>query len=204
MIFRALLGTILPLAAACTSVEACDGYVTRHSTAAHLQPKAISADLLADALNSTSYSTGIRFASSRDGSKILLDITHFPTEAPEMGTIRALMQIGRLVDDDFEDLVLVDEATPLFLVSRAELRKVGCRFNWPNNTGEDPIMLMREMVSSLRRAGDDERLVTGSSALTNQAVAIVLNEINPLWAAPDEERPRHRLDEEGRNLALLD
>lgn len=203
MVVRILLRALLPLAVASMPALACDGYATRVSSADHLQPKSVQANLLADALNASPYSTSIRFASSVEGGDLLLDIISYPQQESEVGTIRALMQIGRLVDDGFERLVLVDGDRPLFVVSRAELRQVGCRFNWPNNTGENPLLLMGEMVASLRRADTGEGLVVRSSVPTTQVVGVVLNEINPLWAAPYNEQPRQLLEEEDLQLASL-
>lgn len=204
MIIRSLLRALLSFAVASVPALACDGYATRVSSENHLQPKSVQVGRLADALNASPYSSGIQFASSIKRGDLLLDITSYPQQAPELGTIRALMQIGRLVDDGFEQLVLVDNGRPLFTVSREKLRQVGCRFNWSKNTGDNPLLLMTEMVASLRRANTGEVLVAGSSAAPHQVVAIVLNEINPLWAAPGNEQPQQLLEEEDLQLAALD
>lgn len=194
MVIRSLLMALLPFATASLPAFGCDEYTTRASGAEHLQPVSVQASLLADTLNASPYSTGIRFAASIEGSDLLLEITDYPKQAPEVGTIRALMQIGRIVDDGFERMVLVEDEKPLFTVTREELRKVGCRFNWPNNTGDNPLLLMGEMVASLRRADTGEKLFSGSSAPTYEAVTIVLEEINPLWAARRDEKTQKSLE----------
>lgn len=157
------------------------------STEAHLEPMSVPASEIGAWLTASPYSSGIRFTSEMRGRDLWLDVTDFPERAPEIGSVRALMQLGRVVDTDFDRLVLADGQEAFFAIAEEDLRSVGCQFVWPINTGSDPIQLMSSIVEALR---DEEggRVLEGLSsagtvATTVQAMAVVKDRFNPAWIA---------------------
>ena len=106
------------------------------STEPHLEPLSVPAPKIGAWLTASPYSNGIRFTSVMQGHDLRLDIIDFPERAPEVGSIRALMQLGRVVNADFEQLILVDGQEALFVVagpvtylcrSRCSFRLLGVR-----------------------------------------------------------------------------
>lgn len=153
----------------------------------HLEPLSVPAPEIGAWLTASPYSNGIRFTSVMQGHDLRLDIIDFPDRAPEVGSIRALMQLGRVVKADFERLVLVDGQEALFVVAEKDLRNVGCQFVWPVESGANPIELMRKLVEALREEEGGHPIeglsATGSAGTTLQAVAIVQDHLNPAWVA---------------------
>lgn len=93
--------------------------------------------------------------------------------------------IGRLSDESFERLVLVDGDQSLFYISEADLRSVGCRFIWRRQAGENPIALMRDFYSNLRDYDTDRPVVVGMNGSLlgdTQRVLTANNEVVlPAW-----------------------
>lgn len=172
-----------------TACESQGGYVA--SIDADLRPLSVPAAEIGAWLNASPYSSGIRFTSELHGRDLWLDVTAFPDEAPEVGSVRALMQLGRVVAADFDQLVLVDGDEALFVIGEPDLRRVGCQFIWPAHAGTDPIHLMREIVEALHEGQNRQPLKglspSGSAGTTIHAVALIEGQINPVWL--DTARP---------------
>ena len=189
--------TALNPAAACDSQA---GYIA--STEAHLAPLSVSAEDIGAWLNASPYSSGIRFKADMHGRDLWLDITAFPEQAPELGSVRALMQMGRVVAAEFDQLVLVDGDETLFVISEPDLRRVGCQFSWPVQKGANPIGLMRDLVEALREGQGDQPFEglssTGTVGTTMHAMALIEDHLNSAWvdtarpgAATPEPEDRH-------------
>lgn len=190
---------------AANPAASCEQGAFAPSTEEHLQPLSVPASEIGAWLTASPYSSGIHFTSELHGRDLWLDITDFPERAPEVGSIRALMQLGRVVDADLDRLVLVDGQEALFVVAEADLRSVGCQFVWPANTGANPIDLMRRMIEALREENGGRPIegltTTGSAGTSVNAVAIVEDHLNVAWVesarpgatAPDipDQRPDH-------------
>ena len=188
MAFVSSLAAALGLALIVTSPAAsCEEGAMTPSTEPHLEPLSVPAPEIGAWLTASPHSGGIRFTSVMHGRDLWLDIIDFPEHAPEVGSIRALMQLGRVADADFERLVLVDGQEALFVVGEADLRNVGCQFVWPVRIGPNPIDLMRKLVEALREEEGGHPIeglsATGSAGTTLQAVAIVQDHLNPAWVA---------------------
>ncbi len=80
---------------------------------------------------------------------------------PAAAALRFVFMIGRLSDESYDRLVLMDEGEPLFYISEPDLRSVGCRFIWRRQGGENPIALMRDFYSNLYFFGTDQPVVRG-------------------------------------------
>ncbi len=157
------------------------------STDANLEPLSVPAQEIGAWLTASPSSSGIRFASTLHDHDLWLDIIDFPDRAPEVGSVRALMQLGRVAGSGFDRLLLVDGQEVLFVLSETDLRNVGCQFIWPSNTGADPIMLMRTLIGTIREEASGAPIkgvsASGSVETTIQAVSVVRDSLNPAWVS---------------------
>lgn len=188
MVFSTIsAGAFVVLLAVASPAAACNQQQLVRSTEAGLEPLSVSAQEIGMWLTASSFSGGIRFTSTMDGHDLRLDITSFPDQAPEVGSVRAIMQLGRLAGSGFERLLLVDGQKDLFVISEADLRSVGCQFTWPSKAQVDPLMLMRQLVGAIREesTGTSIRELSGSGlVMTNtQAMSIVQDVLNEAWVA---------------------
>ena len=186
MVFSTIsAGAFVILLAFASPAAACNQQQLVRSTEARLEPQSVSAQEIGKWLTASSFSGGIRFTSTLDGHDLRLDITSFPTHAPEVGSVRAIMQLGRLAGSGFDRLLLVDGQEDLFVISEADLRNVGCQFTWPSRTQADPLMLMRELVGAIREESTGisiSELAGSSLVMTNtQAMSIVQDVLNEAW-----------------------
>lgn len=185
VMLTAALGLGVIAADPAVACESQGGFVA--SNDAHLAPLSVPAADIDAWLNASPYSSGIRFKSALHGRDLWLDITAFPEQAPEVGSVRALMQMGRVVTADFDQLVLVDGERVLFVISEPDLRRVGCQFIWPARKGSDPISLMRQLVEALweeQGLEPPEGLSPdGSVGTTIHAMALIEDHLNPAWVA---------------------
>lgn len=189
---------------AASSAASCEQGAFASSTEEHLQPLSVPASEVGTWLTASPYSSGIHFTSELHGRDLWLDITDFPARAPEVASIRALMQLGRVVSADFDRLVLVDGREAQFVVAETDLRSVGCQFVWPANTGANPIDLMRRMIEALREENGGRPIkgltTTASAGTSANAVAIVEDYLNVAWVesarpgATVPDIPDQRLD----------
>lgn len=198
----AALGIFLAIA---NPAAACDEKHFFPSADAALEPLSVPAQNIGAWLTASSASSGIRFASALHGRDLWLDITDFPDRAPEVGSVRALMQLGRVAGEGFDRLLLVNGQEVLFVLNETDLRTVGCQFVWPSNTGADPLMLMRTLIEAIRDEGTGAPMAglsgSGSMTTTIQAALVVQDSLNPAWVstarpgnkAPDT--PKGRQDE---------
>ncbi len=177
---------------------ACDGPGFIPSEEAHLQPLSISPTDIGAALTASSFSHGIQFVSKLQDRELHLSVTHVPAAMPEVGPIRAIMQLGRLVDDGFDQLVLVNHGRKLFVISEPELRDIGCRFVWPGKSSSDPILLLRETVQAIHGYDTDEPInnqPSGAPLLDGaHALRLIGETLNPAWL-PTEQDPGEAVEE---------
>ena len=201
MVFPTIFAMFSILLAVASPAFACEEERFFPSLEADLEPLSVPAQELGAWLSASPYSSGIRFASTLHGRDLWLDITDFPDRAPEAGSIRALMQLGRVAGTGFDRLLLVDGQEVLFVVSETDLRTVGCQFIWPSNNGADPLMLMRTLIKTIREENTGALIQDvsepGSVPTAIHAMMIVQDSLNPAWvssARPGSEKPKTRKD----------
>ncbi len=196
MVFPTISAMFSILLALASPASACEEQRFFPSLEADLEPLSVPAQEIGAWLSSSPYSSGIRFASTLHGRDLWLDITDFPDGAPEVGSIRALMQLGRVAGGGFDRLLLVDGQEELFVICESDLRTVGCQFMWPSNSGADPLMLMRTLIETIREK-DTNAPIQGVSEPESiptaiHAMIIVQESLNPAWvssARPGNEKP---------------
>jgi hypothetical protein len=214
-LLAAALGLTVVAVSPAVSCETHEGSVVTRE--AHLKPLSVPAADIDAWLNASPYSSGIRFKSALHGRDLWLDITAFPKQAPEVGSVRALMQMGRVATADFDQLVLVDGEQALFVISEPDLRGVGCQFMWPGQKGTDPISLMRQLVEALREGQGLQPLEglspDGSAGTTIHAMALIEDHLNPAWVAsarpgaasptPGDRHPDHIVELEAPRVQAM-
>jgi hypothetical protein len=187
MVFPLIAATFGILLAVASPAAACGEEPFFPSSAAHLEPFSVPAQEIGAWLTASPYSSGIRFASTLHGRDLRLDVTDFPDRAPEAGSIRALMQLGRVAGKGFDRPLLVDGQEVLFAVNETDLRTVGCQFIWPSNNGADPLMLMRTLIQTIREETTGTPIQDGSEPgsvpTAIYAMMIVQDSLNPAWVA---------------------
>lgn len=155
----------------------CNNWVRFSTNAEYLKPISVPAKKIGAHLTESIWSEGIRFDSELKGRELWLDVTYFPGNTTAAGAARAIMQVGRLADESFDQLILSEEDIGLFAISEGKLRDIGCRFIWGREGGENPIALMRDLFSALEHYGTGMPLsadFTGS-LLGDTSLALDLN-----------------------------
>jgi hypothetical protein len=163
----------------------CSRWPRFASNAAYLQPLSVSAAEIDDHLNGSTDLEGIEIAVNLNGHDLQLDVLSFPGDVTAAAALRVIFMIGRLSDESYDRLVLIDEEVPLFYISEADLRSVGCRFIWRQQRGENPNALMRDFYSNLYFHETDQPVVrglNGSLLGDTQRVLQANNEVMlPAW-----------------------
>lgn len=161
---RALILLTVPallLAPSASQATDCSRWPRFASSEAYLQPLSVSASDIDDHLNSSVDLEGIEIAAELAGRDLQLDVLHYPGGVTAAAALRVVFIIGRLSDESYDRLVLMDEGEPLFYISEPDLRSVGCRFIWRRQAGENPIALMRDFYSNLYNYENDQPVVRG-------------------------------------------
>lgn len=179
----AFTALIAPTAAFATDCTAWPRFAASED---YLKPLSLSPSEVAEALNASQYSSGLEVTTELRGRELWLDITLFPGDAPVVTGTAAIMKVGRLVDADFDQLVLSDDGTPIFSISEPVARELGCQFIWGREGGENPIHLMRILMKNLMRYETGQPLTTGFTGSllgdTNLALSINNEVLAPEWA----------------------
>jgi hypothetical protein len=139
----------------------CSRWSRFESSEAYRQPLSVSASDIDDHLNGSVDLEGVDIAAELAGRDLQLDVLHYPGGVTAAAALRFVFMIGRLSDESYDRLVLMDEGEPLFYISEPDLRSVGCRFIWRRQGGENPIALMRDFYSNLYFFGTDQPVVRG-------------------------------------------
>lgn len=161
------LQTLVVIAAAFTTVATtasatdCSAWSRFSTNRAYLEPLSVDTSEVGSFFSSYKYAGGVQLSSEMRSDELWIDITEFPGDTTAAAASRIVMQIGRLVEDDFNALVLAEGQTGLFRVPEPELRRIGCQFIWGIEGGENPIALMRELFKSM------EHYETGKPVSTN-------------------------------------
>jgi len=164
----------------------CEQWSYFSSTEEFLEPLSVSSKKIGKHLTASEYSDGVVFSSRRKGKDVWLDIEKFPGSSSAIASTRALMMAGRLMDENFERLVLEDDGKPIFAISESKLREIGCQFIWSREGGQNPLALMRELYQAMVWYEDGRPMSTlwngsllGDTSLAAQLSAQVLM---PEWA----------------------
>ncbi|MFG6572468.1 hypothetical protein ACGYLO_12745 [Sulfitobacter sp. 1A13353] len=127
----------------------CSEWAYFSSSEEFLEPLSVPAKKIGKHLTVSEYSDDVVFSSRRRGKDVWLDIEDFPATSPAIAATRALMMAGRLMDENFERLVLEDDGNPIFAINEPELREIGCQFIWAREGGQNPLALMRELYQAM-------------------------------------------------------
>lgn len=183
---RLILPFIISLAggSSVAAADPCEGGPYAQSDASHLEPGSIPADELASVLNSWNYSHGIQFDISLVGEQLRVDITEFPSGTQLVAGLFSLLQISRLVEEEFGMLVLMDQGRGLFAVRGSEARVNGCRTLWGVATGGTPVPPMVGIMQNFVNA-DSQRITPIYSGAfisdVNRALDTFNQVIAPEW-----------------------
>jgi len=176
---------IATLIAGSANATDCAAWPRFSSSEAYLTPLSVEVSKVGEFFSSYEYSQGIQFTSEMRGSELWLDIVEFPGTTTAAGAPRVVMQIGRLVKDDFETLVLSEDGEGLFAISEDNLRNIGCQFIWGREGGQNPIALIRELYKQMEYYETRLPLSTrwNGSLLGDTTLAMTLNNdlVLPKW-----------------------
>lgn len=181
-----VLGLVLSLLSGAVEATDCSRWKRFAASEPYLRPLSVPAADIGAHLTASVYSEGIEFVSTLRGTELWLDITRFPGATSAAGAPRAILHVGRLADEAFDTLVLADGQEGKFTITEPELRRLGCRFIWGREGGENPIALLREMYQVMRHYETGHllsRRFTGH-LLGDTSLAMDLNNtlLIPQWA----------------------
>lgn len=151
----------LLLAPSASQATDCSRWPRFASSEAYLQPLSMPASDIDEHLNRSVDLEGIEIAAELVDRDLQLDVLYYPGGVTAAAALRVVFMIGRLSDESYDRLVLVDEGELLFYISEPDLRSVGCRFIWRRQAGENPIALMRDFYSNLYFFETDQPVVRG-------------------------------------------
>ncbi len=170
---------------ATANATSCLNWPRFFSTEDYLEPLSIDVSQVGSFFSTYVHSEGIQFASEMRGNELWVDITKYPGTTTAAGALRAIMQMGRLVSDDFDTLVLADDGVGLFAISEPKLRDIGCQFIWGRKGGQNPIALMRDLFQGMEYYETRQPLSTrwNGSLLGDSNLAVTLNNevLVPEW-----------------------
>lgn len=174
---------ILPFQASATD---CSAWPRFSTTEDYLRPNSQPAAEVDDFLNTSEFSSGLVLEAQLHGDELWVDILKFPGHSSAAIGMAAIMKIGRLVDADFEKLVLADNGNPAFFIYEPVAREIGCQFIWGREGGQNPIYLMRILAMNLHRYETNALVATGftGSLLGDTKLALSINTeiLLPDWA----------------------
>lgn len=163
----------------------CSRWPQFSSREPHLQPLSIPAAQIDVYLNGSPDMEGIEISANLIGRDLYVDVLHYPRTVTVAAALRVVFMIGRLSNESFDRLVLVDGDQALFYIAEPALRSVGCKFIWRQQGGENPIALMRDFYSALRHHDTDRVVVVGLNGSLLQDTQRVLQANNevvlPAW-----------------------
>jgi hypothetical protein len=167
----------------------CSAWPRFASTEEYLKPLSVEAVAIGPHLSASEYTQGVELHSEIRGDELWLDVVKYPGTTSAAIAPALIMRVGRLADDNFQSLVLAHEGNGLFKIERGDLRKIGCRFIWGREGGENPIVLMRELYQKLtyyETGAPLSRSFTGS-LMGDTGLALNLNNeiVLPAWIFED-------------------
>lgn len=133
-------------------------------------------------LAAASWSDGVKLSASQEGEEVWLDVIEFPGTTSVAAAPRIVWLIGRVINTDAKTVVFADKGKALFSIDMITLKDIGCRFVVGEDTGENPIALMREFYDSVVYYGSNRRIApaytgsllgdTGSAMTANNEVFV--------------------------------
>jgi hypothetical protein len=133
----AVITTVLTITASTASATDCSKWSRFSTNREYLEPLSVDSAEVGSFFSSYEHAGGVQLSSELRGDELWLDITEFPGNTTAAAAPRIVMQVGRLVKDDFKVLVLAEDQTGLFAIPEPELRRIGCQFIWGIEGGEN-------------------------------------------------------------------
>ena len=179
-----LITMIFLTAATNAHANQCNNYKYNPSSLPHLQANSVPNDELGQHLNASQYSHGIKFDIESNEDNLWVDIVSYPPETQLAAGLFMLLQIGRLAEEDFNHLVLIDNSEKLFSFDGSAIRRNGCQALWGTSAAGSPMMLLVDVMAYARDAEDNLLIprYTGNW-LTNMTTALETfnTSIAPEW-----------------------
>lgn len=182
--FISTITTLFLNAATNANASPCDNYKYNSSPLPHLQAGSIPNDELDQYLNDSQYSHGIKFEIEPSEDELRVDIVSYPPEAQLAAGLFMLLQIGRLAEEDFKRIVLIENGEEIFSFDGSAVRKNGCQALWGTSAAGSPMMLLVDVMAYAKDTEDNPLIprYTGNW-LTDMTVALEAfnTKIAPLW-----------------------
>ncbi|OJI94523.1 hypothetical protein LY10_03475 [Planktotalea frisia] len=149
------IATTLLTAATNAHANQCDNYKYNSSPLPHLQASSVPNDELGQHLNASQYSHGIKFDIEPIEDDLWVDIVSYPPETQLAAGLFMLLQIGRLAEQDFKHLVLIENSEKVFSFDGLAIRRNGCKALWGTSAAGSPMMLLVDVMTYARDAEDN-------------------------------------------------
>ncbi|MCW3782974.1 hypothetical protein [Defluviimonas salinarum] len=140
----------VPLASSVLADADCSGVAGHVPADGDLTAFAVPAAGLDAFMNASPMANGMKFRSELRDRDLWLDVVEFPSDTSGLAGAVSLMAIGRVAADEFDRLILADGEEGVFEIANGDLRAVGCRFLWGQETEEAPFAQIVELFQGLR------------------------------------------------------
>ncbi|WP_445012007.1 hypothetical protein [Vreelandella stevensii] len=148
-------------------------------------PFSVSVSEIQQRINLDPSADGIIMSIDYDGNALNVDIKKIPGDTSIAAVLRVVMMIGRLVEQDYDEMHFVDDEDVIFIIEGSEIKEIGRQFVWgEQGKGQNPIHLTRLFADSLRTP-DGNRVsppMTGSLlGDTRNAMETINQRFHPEW-----------------------
>ena len=144
-----LIVAALAMLASVAKADVCPGQVWAASPDP-TPPNSVSNIDLAGYINqNSSWADGIKVSVEEHGDELWLDVTEFPGTTVVVAAQRVIWLAARLSAGHQKKLVFADGGEGVFEIDELIIKDIGCRFVIGQQSGENPIALLREFYDAL-------------------------------------------------------
>ena len=139
----------------------CSKWSQFSSSASYLMPLSVPQNKIQDHLNRLETSEGVIFDIEIKDGEVWIDVVYVPGNSTAITPLRAFLQLGRLMQGEFTNVVFADDGKRIYQIPESMARELGCQFIWGQEGGQNPIYLIRLFFENLGTFGTNERAVSG-------------------------------------------
>jgi hypothetical protein len=159
--FSSLISLCFLVQTSIASATDCSSWSQFSSSNQALAALSVPIASIQDHLNGLPTSEGVIFDVELKQRELWVDVVYVPDQATAISGLRAMMQMGRLVQGDFDRVVFSDDIKGVYQIPEPILREIGCQFIWGQEGGQNPIYLIRFFFENLEFYPNGEKAVNG-------------------------------------------